>query len=318
MPSFQHCYSFDPTCGYSRKDLFRVEPPPPPADFEAFWRTRYLAALAVDPAPRLGTPEAVGDGFVVCDIEYRSTGNFTIGGWLLLPRSGVVERGLVVGHGYGGRTGPDLDLPVANAAILFPCFRGLSRSACAPISQDPAWHVLHDIDDRDRYILGGCVEDLWLAVSALLALYPSLENRVAYSGISFGGGIGALALPWDRRIARGHLRLPTFGHHPLRLILPSIGSSASVREFAKCHSNVITILQYYDAATAARFLRQPMHLAIAAFDPAVPPPGQFAIYNAIPGDKQICVLEAGHFDYNGQAIQECLVKAQLRDFFATL
>ena len=318
MPSFQHSYPFDPTYGYSRDDLFRVAPPPGPADFAAFWRARYQAALTVDPAPHVGMAEAAGERHVVCDIEFHSTGGVTLGGWLLLPRNGAVERGMVVGHGYGGRAGPDLDVPVGNAAILFPCFRGLSRSACPPISPDPAWHVLHDIDDRDRYILGGCVEDLWLAVSALLALYPRLENRIGYAGISFGGGIGALALPWDQRIRRGHLRLPTFGHHSLRLTLPSCGSLAAVREFSKCHSGVIDTLQYYDAATAAAFITKPMHLAVAAFDPAVPPPGQFAIYNAIHAIKQICVLDAGHFDYTGRAIQECLVKGQLQDFFATL
>ena len=76
--------------------------------------------------------------------------------------------------------GPDLDLPVSRTALLFPCFRGLSRSARPPVSQDPNWHVLHDLDKRDRYIIGGCVDDLWLAVSVLLILYPWLMGRTKH------------------------------------------------------------------------------------------------------------------------------------------
>ncbi|GGX31334.1 hypothetical protein GCM10010321_52880 [Streptomyces chartreusis] len=37
---------------------------------------------------------------------------------------------------------------------------------------------------------GDCVAGLWGAATALLDLVPSLDGRL-------GGGIGALALPWD-------------------------------------------------------------------------------------------------------------------------
>ena len=56
----------------------------------------------------------------------------------------------------------------------FPVFAGLSRSRRPRISSDPQRHVLHDIDKPERYILGGCVEDLWVAVSVLSVLYPGL------------------------------------------------------------------------------------------------------------------------------------------------
>ncbi|MCA1789780.1 MAG: hypothetical protein LC667_07960 [Thioalkalivibrio sp.] len=61
-----------------------------------------------------------------------------------------------------------------------------------------------------------------------------------------------------------------------------------------------------------------MHIAAALFDPAVAPPGQFAVYNAITGDKRLFVLDAGHFDYPGRTRQEQDLLAQLRTFFAPL
>jgi cephalosporin-C deacetylase len=176
--------------------------------------------------------------------------------------------------------------------------------------------VLHDIHLRGRYILGGCVEDLWTGVSALLQIHGELQGRIGYLGISFGGGIGALALPWEPRIARGHLNVPTFGHHPLRLRLPTTGSAASVQAFARRHGHVVETLAYYDAAVAARHIRQPMHVAAALFDPAVAPPGQFAIYNALPGPKELFVLKAGHFDYPEAAAENRKLLSALRGFFS--
>lgn len=316
--SQSHGFSFDPTYGHDLESLLAVSPPPEPPGFAQVWRERYKRALRVDPRPQVARAEAQRPGFRVLDIRYRSTDDFPIRGWILLPESRPPTTALICGHGYGGIERPDFELPLADALYLIPCFRGLCRSARPPISTEPRWHVLHDLDKPDRYILRGCVEDLWTGVSALLALYPWLAGRLGYLGISFGGGIGALALPWETRIARGHLNAPTFGHQPLRLTLPTTGSGASVQAFARDHCHTAVTLAGYDAAVAARHIRQPMHLALALFDPVVPPPGQFAIFNALPGDKQLMVLRAAHFEYPDQARQGQQLLRELHDFFGVL
>ncbi|MGR8934540.1 MAG: acetylxylan esterase [Gammaproteobacteria bacterium] len=318
MPHFPHNFAFDPTYGYTLERLLQVGAPSAPHDFGAFWTDRYRRALTVSPQPRLQRWRDHCCGYEVFDLEYRSTDDFSIGGWLLVPADGPALRGLVVGHGYGGREGPDFDLPVADAALLFLCFRGLSRSRRPPISENPYWHVLHDIDKRDRYILGGCVEDLWLGVSALIELLPETAGHIGYAGISFGGGIGALALPWDSRIRRAHLNVPTFGNQPLRLELPTVGSGEAVRGYQRKHGHVLDTLRYYDAAVAAKYADVPVQIAAALFDPAVAPPGQFAIYNALAGPKSLYVLEAGHFDYPAKARQENELRDILADFFNAL
>jgi cephalosporin-C deacetylase len=317
-PRFPHSYPFDPGYGYQPADLLAVTPPDYPTDFAAFWQARHQAVRCLDPQPVLTPTTWPHPDYAVMDLSYHSTDGLVIGGWALLPRSGRIRQGYVVGHGYGGRDAPDFDLPVHDAVLLFPCVRGISRSRHPPISDNPAYHVLHDIDKRDRYILGGCVEDLWLAVSALLALFPDTFGHVGYLGISLGGGLGALALPWDERIQRGHLNVPSFGHYPLRLQLPTCGSGDAVRRYERETGHVMETLQYYDAASAARFITQPVHVAAALFDPCVAPPGQFAIYNALPGPKQLFVLDAGHFEYPGMSHQHALLKQELSAFFETL
>jgi cephalosporin-C deacetylase len=148
-------------------------------------------------------------------------------------------------------------------------------------------------------------------VTALLELFPETAGRIGYMGVSFGGGIGALALPWDRRIHLAHLNVPTFGHMPLRLTLPTQGSGEAIREYESRHGNLMATLIYYDAAVAAGFSRIPVHVAAALFDPVVAPPGQFAIFNALPEPKRLFVLDAGHFPHTRQAEQE---RALLEDF----
>jgi cephalosporin-C deacetylase len=110
--------------------------------------------------------------------------------------------------------------------------------------------------------------------------------------------------------------VPTFGHQPLRLQLPTTGSGSAVQAFARRHVHVIETLAYYDAAIAARYIRFPMHLALARFDPAVAPPGQFAVYNAMPGSKELFLLTAGHFEHPESAAENRKLLSELRGFFS--
>ncbi len=312
-------YDFDPSYGYTLETLLDVEVLKEPKDFDDFWGQRYQRALALDAQPQTKIISENSFGWQVLEISYTSTDNFNIKGWLLLPVSGVVKRGFIVGHGYGGCDGPVFDFPFKDAAILFPCFRGLALSTHPSISSEPYWHVLHNIDDKDHYILGGCVEDVWLGVSALLTLFPVLSGHLGYMGISFGAGIGAMAVAWDKRINRAHFNVPTFGHQILRLKLQTNGSAHSVQQYYLTHKKqTIKVLRYYDAAIAAKRIAAPVHFACALYDPCVAPPGQFAIHNSVSNEKQLYVLEAGHHSYANQIDQEKELMGQLQSFFSEL
>lgn len=316
--AFPHSFSFDPNYGYSLQDLLAVEAPSPPSNFAAFWQARYGHALSIQPRPYINHTGKEHGNYEVYDLRYYSTGSVIIRGWLWIPKNKPVVRGIIIGHGYGGCDNPEFPVHLEGTALLFPNFRGLGRSHQTYVSADPGYHVLHDIDKPSQYILGGCVEDLWLAVSVMLCLFPATQGHIGYAGISFSGGIGALALPWERRIQRAHLNVPSFGNHPVRLQLPTIGSGDAVQKYEQQHGNVLATLQYYDAASAARFIRQPLHVAAALFDPVVAPPGQFAIYNATPANKSLFILAAGHFAYPHQAEEEQALLLELREFFSQL
>jgi len=227
---FHHEYPFDPCYGHDLAALLTVAAPEEPADFAAFWRALQARARTVTVAPLLRELPSPQARTRVFEVEFGSLDGFRVKGWLTRPLDEPVERGVVVSHGYGGRDGPDFHLPFKHAAMIFPCARGISRSPRADISSNPDVHVLHGIEQRETYVLGACAADTaWCAASALLDLFPMAAQRLDYLGISFGGGIGALALPWDERFHRAHLNVPSFGHHPLRLALPWVGSGEAVR-----------------------------------------------------------------------------------------
>ena len=63
-------------------------------------------------------------------------------------------------------------------------------------------------------------------------------------------------------------------------------------------------LGFFDAATCATRVDMPVVVAPALADPAVPPPGQFAVANAFAGDTTVVVASAGHAEYPAQADEQ--------------
>lgn len=306
---FAHDFAFDPTYGYSREELLRIGAPADmPPDFASFWQETFADTIA-RPLNLELRPAAVSGDTEVREVFFDTLAGFRVGAWLVLSRKRPLTRGAVIGHGYGGRQGPELNGHVG--ACLFPCMPGFNLSGCQGVPADAAHHVLHGIESRDGYILRACVATIWSAVSALRELCPEVGDDISYLGGSFGGGLGALALPWDGRIRRAYLGVPTFGHHPLRLQCPCTGSGESVRLYAQEHPEVIDVLRYYDAATAATFVKVPVLAASALFDPAVPPPGQFAVCNSLAGPRRLFILSAGHFEYPDRAAEERSLDCQI-------
>jgi cephalosporin-C deacetylase len=310
---------FDPSYGYDLSTLLEVEAPQSSERFCRFWRANFERLKQHKPKPKIRhTGEVVGK-FELYSFCYFSTDHVEIKGWALIPSASPVNKVIIVGHGYGGCNEPEGgEVPVDDCAYLYICYRGISRSATETIPENPDSHVLHNIDDKDNYVIRGCVDDTWLAVSAAEILFPAAKDHIGYMGISFSGGIGALATAWDKRIKKLHIQVPTFGHQPLRLELPSLGSAKAVQNLYQKHPFVVDTLSFYDSAVAAAHITVPVHVAAALEDPYVAPPGQFSIYNNLRSEKALYVLDKGHMDYPEYKTQQTELMNELSMFFADL
>ena len=318
--SLPHSCPFDPTGGYSPEQLFQLRPIiDEPADFADFWRATFDEAMrtpldwSIKPSANPGNED-----YEIFDIAYAGLAGNRIGGWLTKPRGHPICRGLLIGHGYGGRDAPDLAPPVDAAATIQPVCTGLpTRSLHPGIPPGGGQHVLRGIEHRETYVHRHCVMDHWRAASVLHEAVPESHPRLDYLGGSFGGGVGALTLPWDSRFHSAFLCVPSFGNHPLRLQLPCDGSGESVRLLAQRRPEIRDVLAYFDAAIAAKYIKIPVLVAAAAFDPAVPPAGQYSVYHALGGPKELFPLTAGHYEgYPGQSREELELQSALRRFFA--
>jgi cephalosporin-C deacetylase len=292
--------------------------PIPPVDLEPFWMHRYQRASAANIRSRIVGSTDLSGGIRRLQIEYTSTDDVRIGAWITLPLDGIVDRGIVRLRGYGGIAEADVLHPaLARTAVIWPCLRGLgelSRSARFPDA--PSEHVLVGIESRDGYIHGGCVDDTWSAVTALQHLVPGAAARTDLIGGSFGGGIGIMATAWDPRIVSAVVDVPSFGNHPVRVTIECEGSGEAVRRRWLADPSVLDVLAYYDSASCAQFVDVPVLVAPALRDPVVPPPGQWSVYDALPSQKELFTLTAGHVQYPEEAAERAALEAATLEFLA--
>lgn len=288
--------AFDGSYGHTLETLREIAPIAPPDGFAERWTRWRDEARQVDAAPVvLSTDLAAGRRVSV--IEHSGVDGTRLRAWYVEPVSGAARVGVVHGHGYGGRDAIDLARVPDDAAAIFPVGRGLpTLNAGVGAPDAAAEHVVAGIDDPDRYALGLCARDLWLAADALIDLTGDVP--LYYVGESFGGGIGSLALPWDDRYLGATLVVPSFGQYDERLAVPCLGSGESVRTHVAEHPEAREVLRWFDASSAMTLTRVPVRVEAALWDQYVPPQGQFAVANAVV-TLDLEVLPAGHAEYPG-------------------
>ena len=323
---FPHDFDFDPTYGYSFNDLSNVEAPENiPSDYAEFWtslRNKVLKTPLRIQVRQQAVEWECDDRYELSVIEYSSVGGARIGAWLVEPRDrNAIQKAIVVGHGYGGRDAAEKVPGMAlDTVMLFPSARGFRYSTDSIFSQDRyEHHVLAGLESRDSYIHGGCVADFMAGVSAVLQMYPNVAGRIGYTGSSFGGGIGAFMLAWEDRVSRAAIDLPSFGNHPLRVTFPCGGSGKFIRRRYLNDESVLDVLAYFDAATSAGYISIPILVGCSLFDPAVPPPGQFSVYNAIQDKRKLLhIIPTGHFDHSGYLQEREQYEKSLKMFLEKL
>jgi len=295
-----HSFTFDPRYGFDEAELRKASSPfDEPDDFENFWKGAYTKAMEVPLDLRTNELISPVDGQKLFRVDYTVWPNYRVGGWLYLPEKiQDLKLGMVVGHGYGGREGPDTSLCRNDRAVLLPVAPGFDPSQDPRLPQnDSSKHVLYGIESKETYLLLSCVAALWRAIDVLIGISKGKLDDFHYVGGSFGGGLGGLMLPWEKRYRSAELRQVTFAFHHFRLRHECNGSGKSVRERWLQDPAIEEILRYYDAATHLQKVEIPIHFECAVFDPSVPPPGQWAAANAHMGPKQIFAAPHGHLNY---------------------
>ncbi|MFD7309695.1 acetylxylan esterase [Promicromonospora sp. NPDC059942] len=312
----------DGTYGYDRAALLGVAPAAEPDGYADLWSSWYERAREVR-AEVVLEPQGRHGAHDVSVVTFTADGGLRLRAWVALPLDGPPRVGVVHSHGYGGRQAPSFERVPRDAAVIFPVARGLGALNTGVGAPDTsARHVLHGIESVATYTVGRSAVDLWHAATALLDVLAGRDAALGelplyFVGTSFGGGIGALAVPWDDRFVGATLEVPTFGQHDLRLRLRCTGSGEAVRHHVADHPEAREVLAFHDASVAAGHLRVPTRVECALWDVHVPPPGQFAVANAVGragGSRlELAVHTAGHADYPGMARELATAFAATRE-----
>ena len=288
----KHEYPFDPTNSHTPEQLLAIRGPEEPAGFKEFWEETYRLVRAMTPTyfieRELWSPNA---GERIYRVRVKNWDNTEFVMTIARPEKSL--GGLVIGQGYGNPSGPATS--EFGLTTAFACVRGLGLSQCKDIPWDTTKHVVHGISAKETYILRGVITDLWMTASVMLDMFPDTAENLNYRGTSMGGGMGALLLPWDSRFKAAWLDIPTFGAE-IRFDYQSTGSGEACRQYLLAHPEARTVLAWFDASDAAKYIRIPVCISPANFDPCVAPVGQFSIANAIPESyKTLFIRETGHF-----------------------
>ena len=282
------------TPSFTKEELLRIQGDTPVEGFEEFWKAQYAAArnwkcsYAIEGELWSPSPDCR-----IYKIRFNSIDGIPIGMWLVRPA--VSTGGMLSAHGYGNPSVP----PVAvspGRTIAVPCVRGLGLSQCREIPWRPDAHAVHGFDSPEHYVITGAVRDLWIALTIMIDLFPDTAENIVCGGGSLGGGMSTMCIPWDARIHYGDVNIPTLGGRILLEHPVAPGSAGEARRLKALESeDAMRIIDFCNAAAAARFIRVPTIVTPALCDKVVPPPGQFAIANSIPEKYRIMrIRDVGH------------------------
>lgn len=282
------------TCGYTKEQLLAVKGEEPVQGFEEFWRKQYERATSCkldytvegevwSPYPDIRIYRV---SFIACD-------GFKIGMWVSRPEKSY--GGQIITQGYGNVVKPFVskELPLTTA---MPCVPGLGISMCKEIPWQVQHHAAYGFEDPEKYVLVAGIRNIWTCISILIDMFPDVKDNISCFGGSLGGGMGALAIPWDPRIKAAELSVPTLGGRIMLEYLrnPTDPSYVRATKAMESEANMRTF-DLCNAASAARFIRVPVLVTPALSDNNVPPPGQFAVANSIPEEyRYLRLREIGH------------------------
>ncbi len=282
--------------GYAVSEIRRTAPRPD--DFQAFW-DRVLQEAGDGPPPYRLTLDAARSrkGVTTWVMEYQGFGGKPIYGWYLCPGEAGRRPAVLYLSGYGARpVAPPIWLAERGYVVLAIDVRGNRVDVPRPRAFED--YATEGIDSPQTYvyreIVGHCLRGL-----RVLASSPEVDaNRIAVMGVSEGGGLalmlGALA-PEVKAVAADAPMFCDFGLSLEAGGWPYSEMARFLRARPKEAARARVTLSYFDLLNFAPRIHCPALVNIGLLDEVSLPTAVFAVYNLMPGPKEINPLpQAGH------------------------
>lgn len=287
-----------------------IEPSPfeVPEDFAAFWQQAAEEARLVPlDFKRSRHSDFPLPGFTVERIGFRSVGGSVVSGWFAMPENVKRALGFVWVPPYGRES-------------LLPNQYG-TRAGFASLSfnlhGEDAFHqekyhpgrgyMASGLEHPHSSVFRRMLQHVLVGIRVLQAQLEVDEDNIFTMGMSQGAGLSIWAGAWSPIVRAVAADMPFFGNirsqltgnvyrYPLK----------ELRDFMDTHPLGTEVanhtLGYLDTATHASFCNKPTLVSFGTKDPSVKEEHARAIFEALPGQKELIRYEWGH-DWHPEMVE---------------
>ena len=272
-----------------------------PADFDEFWQKAKDDLAKVKPNFKLTpVPKKSTSDRNVFEIQMQSLDNYTIRGWLTVPKTKNPHRKFAVLLGLPGYQ-VDLD-PIVGSdddlAIITLNTRGQGTSR-GPIDTRRDEFISYKLEDKDRYVMRGVIMDCVRAIDFVYSQPNLIHDNILVSGGSMGGYLALAVAGVDKRVNLCSAQNPILCD--IRGLVNEVDwPITSIKKYVATQPGLtlekaLSNLDYYDGKNFAQNINCSTLVGIGLLDPFAPPNNEYATFNLIPGKKKIMVFKnLGH------------------------
>jgi cephalosporin-C deacetylase len=284
-------------------------PLPRPVGFEAFWREAVEEALAA-PLDYLAGSAAGGASAThqVRLLEFRGVDGSPRHGWIAAEEGSGPQPAFLWIPPYGRWSMPPNEYGTRRGMTSL-AFNLHGESALHEEAYSPArGYFSEGIESKETWIFRRIFQDCVVAARVLGHQPEADPGRLGAMGMSQGGGLAIWLGAWFPSIRCVAADMPFLGgfgwvmdqlsrwRYPLKEVAEWIGGDPA------CERTARETLAWFDTVSQASECRVPTRVTLGLKDPAVRPEQARAIFEALPGPKELVELDWGH-DWHPEMIE---------------
>ncbi len=295
-----------PLIDLPRAELEQYRPPlERPADFDQFWEGVLGEVAGLPRDMQLEQIDYPTKGARVYRATFAGLGGARVAGWFITPATGGPFPALAIYHGYGWFRGePWGYLPwiAQGYAVLAVDVRGQSGDSIDPRPSEgraaKGW-MTQGIDDPQTYYYRDVYADVVQTVEVLTARPEVDAARIITTGGSQGGGLSLVAAALNRRVVGTAPDVPFLCHFRRAVDIsnayPYTEFDDYLQRYPDREATMWRTLQYFDVLNLADRIHCPVLMSVGLRDLICPPSTIYAVFNHLPGPKELAVYPAhGH------------------------
>lgn len=271
-----------------------------PEDFEAFWHETVAEAFGVP----LDYHRSLGNdfdlpGFEVQTLEFRGMGGRRLNGWIAYPPGARRLPSFVWLAPYGRESKlPDAYGTREGFTSLSFNFHGES-----PFHQEKyvtsRGYFAEGAESPESWVFRRMLQDAVIATRVLQAQVEADEDRIGAMGMSQGGGMSVWLGAWCPIIKAVCADMPFLANiweqltgnvyrYPLKELFDYM------EELPVGEARVQNTVSYFDTVGQASVCHRPTQVSLGLKDPASRPENVRAVFDALPGSKELREYNWGH------------------------